>query len=214
VEAGAEVRTRVEALGFRRRTGRVEAVETTAGELPAGEVVLAAGAWTPSLAAELGVYVPLEAGKGYHVDLAPGEGDPDLPVWLNETRVIVTPLEGRLRLAGTLELSGLDLGIDRRRVAAIVRAAERGLPHLRGRRVLEVWRGLRPCSPDGLPVIGRPAALDNVVVATGHGMMGLTLAPVTAQLVGELVSGQPASVELAPLAPDRFRPLVRRLQRS
>jgi D-amino-acid dehydrogenase len=210
-EAGAEIRTRVEALGFRRRNGRVEALETTAGDLPVDDVVLAAGAWTPRLARELGVFVPVEGGKGYHVDLEPAEGDPALPVWLNETRVIVTPLEGRLRLAGTLELAGLDLSVDRIRVGAIVRAAERGLPSLRGRRILEVWRGLRPCTPDGLPIVGRPAGLANLVLATGHAMMGLTLAPVTGRLVAELMSGERPSQDLGPLSPDRFRPLFGRL---
>jgi len=209
--AGVEIRTRVEALGFRRRAGRIEAVETTSGELRADEVVLATGAWTPGLARELGVFVPVEGGKGYHVDLEPAEGDPKLPVWLNETRVIATPLEGRLRLAGTLELAGLDLSVDRVRVRAIQRAAERGLPSLRGRRVLEVWRGLRPCTPDGLPIVGRPAGLANVTLATGHAMMGLTLAPITGRLVAELLAGERPSLDLRPLSPNRFRPLLGRL---
>ena len=209
-EAGAEIRTRVEALGFRRRNGRVEALETTAGDLPVDEVVLAAGAWTPRLAQELDVFAPVEVGKGYHIDLEPAEDDPPLPVWLNEARVIVTPLQGRLRLAGTLELAGLDLSVDRVRVGAIVRAAERGLPPLRGRRVLEVWRGLRPCTPDGLPIVGRPAGQANVTLATGHAMMGLTLAPITGRLVAELLAGERPTLDLRPLSPDRFRPLLGR----
>jgi len=77
--------------------------------------------------------------------------------------------------------------------------------------VLQVWRGLRPCTPDGLPIVGRPAGLANVVLATGHAMMGLTLAPVTGRLVAELMSGEPPSHELRPLSPDRFRPLLGRL---
>jgi len=211
VEAGVTIRPRVEVLGVRRRDGRAEAVVTTAGELRAGTVVVAAGAWTPRLVRGLGLFVPVEGGKGYHVDLEPAEGDPALPVWLNETRVIATPLEGRLRLAGTLELAGLDLSVDRLRVGAIVRAAERGLPRLRGRRVLEVWRGLRPCTPDGLPIVGRPAGLANVTLATGHAMMGLTLAPITGRLVAELLAGERPSLDLRPLSPNRFRPLLGRL---
>jgi len=209
--AGADIRTRVEVLAFHRRNSRVVALETTAGEIPVGEVVLAAGAWSGSLARGLGLFLPLEGGKGYHVDLEPAEGDPKLPVWLNETRVIVTPLADRLRLAGTLELAGLDLSVDRIRVGAIMRSARRGLPSLQGRRVLEVWRGLRPCTPDGLPYVGRPSGLENVVVATGHAMMGLTLAPVTGRLVGELLVGERPSQDLGPLSPDRFRPLLGRL---
>jgi D-amino-acid dehydrogenase len=209
-EAGATIRTRVEAIGLRRRDGRVESVATTGGDIVAGEVVVAAGAWTPLLARELGLFVPVEGGKGYHVDLEPGEGDPRLPVWFQESRVIATPLAGRVRLAGTLELAGLDLSVDRRRVEAILRAGRRGVQGLATRRVLEVWRGLRPCTPDGLPIVGRPAAYGNLVLATGHAMMGLTLAPVTGRLVAEIVTGAEPSHDLLRLRPDRFRPLFGR----
>ena len=208
--AGTAIRTGVEALGLRRRGGRVEAVVTTAGDIEAGSVVVAAGAWTPLLARELGLYVPVEGGKGYHVDLERGEGDPRLPIWLQEARVIATPLAGRLRLAGTLELAGLDLSVDRRRVDAVLRAGRRGLAGLERRSVLEVWRGLRPCTPDGVPIVGRPEALENLVLATGHGMMGLTLAPITGRLVAELVTGEKPSHDLRPLRPDRFQPLFGR----
>lgn len=205
--AGAQIRTRVEALGLRHRNGRVDAVATTEGDVVAGEIVLAAGAWTPRLARDVGLSVPVEGGKGYHVDLEPAAGDPTLPVWFQESRVIATPLAGRLRLAGTLELAGLDLSVDRRRVAAVVRAGREGLGGLTGRRTIEVWRGLRPCSPDGLPIVGRPDGLENVVLATGHGMMGLTLAPVTARLVGEVVAAAEPSHDLTPISPARFRTL-------
>lgn len=209
-EAGATIRTRTEAIGLRRRDRRVDAVSTTAGDVVAGEVVVAAGAWTPLLARELGLFVPVEGGKGYHVDLEPGDGDPRVPIWFQESRVIATPLAGRVRLAGTLELAGLDLSIDRRRVEAILRAGRRGVRGLATRNVIEVWRGLRPCTPDGLPIVGRPAACDNLVLATGHAMMGLTLAPVTGRLVGEIVSGAEPSHDLAPLSPGRFQPVLGR----
>jgi D-amino-acid dehydrogenase len=122
--------------------------------------------------------------------------------------VIAPPLEGRVRLAGTLELAGLDLGVDRRRVAAVFRAGAECVPSLRSRGVVDVWRGLRPCTPDGLPAIGRARGLENVVLATGHAMMGLSLAPVTGLLVGEILGGAEAGADLRPLDPGRFRPLV------
>lgn len=209
-EAGAEIRTRVEAIGLRRRNGQVEAVVTTAGELRADVVVLAAGAWTPLLTRELGLYVPVEGGKGYHVDLERGAGDPRIPIFLQEARVIATPLAGALRLAGTLELAGLDLSVDRRRVEAIVRAGRRAVRGLELRRTLEVWRGLRPCTPDGLPIVGRVPACENLVLATGHAMMGLTLAPVTGRLVAEIATGEAPSHPLEPLRPERFQPLLGR----
>jgi D-amino-acid dehydrogenase len=204
-ETGVSISTRCEVLELRRRNGLVRTVLTTAGELAADEIVLATGAWTPGLTRGLGLVVPVEGGKGYHVDLEPSAGDPTLPVWFQESRVIATPLAGRLRLAGTLELAGLDLSVDRRRVDAVLRAGRRGLSGLDGRRTLDIWRGLRPCSPDGLPIIGRPPQVGNLVLATGHGMMGLTLAPVTARLVGDIVAGAPPGDALESVRADRFR---------
>jgi D-amino-acid dehydrogenase len=210
VNEGARVCTRVEALAFRRSNGQVEGIQTTAGDIRAGTVIVAAGAWSSLLARGLGVYAPIEGGKGYHVDLEAAAGDPRLPVWFQETRVIATPLPGRLRLAGTLELAGLDERVSRRRVEAIVKAARRGITGLEGRRVLEVWRGLRPCTPDGLPLVGRVETPGNLVLATGHAMMGVTLAPVTGRLVAEVVLGEAPSHDLRPLRPGRFQPLLGR----
>jgi D-amino-acid dehydrogenase len=207
-EAGAAMRTGVEVRTLRRVDGRV-AVVTSEGELRPGHVVLAAGVWSSRLAASVDVLLPLEGGKGYHVDLEPAAGDPQVPVFLQETRVIATPLAGRLRLAGTLELAGLDPSISARRVEAIRRAASRLLRGQDSRAVLEVWSGLRPCTPDGLPAIGAPAGLSSLVLAAGHAMKGLALAPVTGRLVGELVAGESPSHDLSLFAPDRFRPLLR-----
>jgi D-amino-acid dehydrogenase len=203
-EAGAKIRLGVEVLGLRRDGPRAMVVDTTVGPVGAGTVVVAAGAWTPGVVRELGIFVPVEGGKGYHVDFEAEDGDPKVPVFLQEARVIATPLPGRLRIAGTLELSGLDLGVDRVRLEAILRASHRVL-RLRGHRVIEIWRGLRPCAPDGLPIIGRPPGHDTVVLATGHAMMGLTLAPVTGRLVAEIVSGETPSHDVTALRPDRFR---------
>ena len=208
-EEGAELRTRVEVIGFERRNGRIATLETTEGPVVAGTVVLAAGAWSGVLARRLSVFAPIEGGKGYHVEFERGPTDPSIPLGLMEARIAMTPLEGRLRLAGTLELAGLDLGVDRVRVDAIVRAARRALPGLEERPVRATWRGLRPCTPDGMPIIGRPAALENLVLAAGHGMWGLQLAPVTGQLVAQLVCAEKPSCDVEPFRPDRFRPLLR-----
>ncbi len=191
-----------------RREGDRIAIETRDGALRPETVVLAAGAWSGALAKTAGVYLPLEGGKGYHVDLEGADGDPRIPTWLQESWAIATPLPGRLRLAGTLELAGLDLSIDTRRADAVRKGGERGLRGLTGRPVIDIWAGLRPCTPDGLPVIGRPRGLPGLVLATGHAMKGVSLAPVTAKLVAELVAGETPSHDLAPFRPDRFRPLL------
>ncbi len=181
--AGAEIRTGVEVRSL--------------DELQAETVVVAAGAWSRTL-----VDLPLEGGKGYHVDYEESsEDDLRIPAWVQETWTIGTPLPGRLRLSGTLELAGLDLSISETRVQAIRRGGERWFRGLAGRRVLETWAGLRPCLPDGLPAIGRRG---RVVVATGHAMKGISLAPVTGRLVAQLVAGEQPSHDLAPFSPDRF----------
>jgi D-amino-acid dehydrogenase len=123
---------------------------------------------------------------------------------MEEARVIATPIGGRIRLAGTLELSGLDLGVDPVRVASLGRAADRMLSLPRGARTVQVWRGLRPCTPDGLPVIGRPDGVENLVLATGHAMLGITLAPVTGEIVADLVAGAASRHALEPFSPARF----------
>jgi D-amino-acid dehydrogenase len=207
-EAGATIETAVEVLALRRSNGGI-AVDTSRGTMQAGTVVLAAGAWSSRLAAPLGVCLPLEGGKGYHLDLEPTAADPRIPISFHEAHVIATPLPGRLRLSGTLELSGLDTSINRVRIEAIRGAAARMLAIDEERAEVDVWAGLRPCTPDGLPVIGRPYGVEPLVLATGHARKGFSLAPVTGRLVAELYAGEPTSFDLAPLSPDRFRPLLR-----
>jgi D-amino-acid dehydrogenase len=166
--------------------------------------VLATGVWTAPLARSVGVNLPVTGGRGYHLDLAPLPGDPRVPILIQEARSAVTPLPGRLRVAGMLDIVGRDLRLNAARVDAVRRAAARVLGH-DGHELIDVWAGLRPCAPDGLPVIGRPAALSSLVLATGHAMKGLSLAPVTGRLVAELVGGETPSHDLAPFSPDRFR---------
>jgi D-amino-acid dehydrogenase len=203
-EAGVEVRLGTQVLRLDVAGGRVAAVETVRERLTPGTVVLAAGAWNRGLARTAGLSVPVEAGKGYHVDYEPSERDPRVPVFVAESRVAVSRLPGRLRITGVLALQGLDLSVDARRLAAVERVGARRIAGLEGRKRVEVWAGLRPCSPDGLPIIGSPEACDNLVVATGHGMLGFALAPVTGRLVAQLITGTEPAIDLAPLHPDRF----------
>jgi D-amino-acid dehydrogenase len=203
---GADVRTGVETLGLRRSNGRVVELHTSAGVLRPRAIVLAAGAWTKALAAQAGVRVPLEGGKGYHLEMAAADArQPGLPMFLEEARVTATPLAGRLRLTGTLELSGLDLRVDPVRLEAIGRAARRVLRLPSSARPARVWRGLRPCAPDGLPIVGAPDGIANLYLATGHAMLGIALAPVTGEIVADLVTGASPRHDIERFAPSRFR---------
>jgi D-amino-acid dehydrogenase len=156
------------------------------------------------VAALVDLRLPVQAAKGYSVTVRSPAGFGADPILLSEAKVAVTPLGDRLRFAGTLELAGLDLAVNPRRVGAIQRAVQRFLPGIGEVERLETWRGLRPLCPDDLPILGRPRALENLVIATGHGMSGISQGPMTAQLVAELCLGESPSLPLAAFSPDRF----------
>lgn len=199
VAAGASFLPRAEVLRIEASGGRQQ-LETTVGPVAAEQVVVAAGVWSRALVAAAGMRLPLQAGKGYTVDLDSAEGQiplPRRPMMLQEARVAVTPLAGRLRLSGTLELGRQDRSLDRTRVAAIEMEGRRRLPAWSSASVSEVWAGLRPCTADGLPRVSRVPGNPGLIVATGHAMLGLTLAPVTAELIGQLLDGHPPALQIA-----------------
>lgn len=200
---GAEFRSRTEVVGLRASGATVTHAETTTGPVEADAFVLAAGVWTSDVASAIGLRLRLEGGKGYHVDFALGDGQPARPVFLQEARVTATPFEDRFRLTGMLELCGRDMTIDGVAIEAIEKAGRRAFGHEAVGERVAIWRGLRPCLPDGLPAIGRTPGAANVVVATGHSMLGLTLAPVTGVLVADVLSGASPRPELDLLRPDR-----------
>jgi D-amino-acid dehydrogenase len=169
-------------------------------------VVLSAGSWSRELARGVGIDIPLQPAKGYSCTVDAFEGAPRIPVMIHEKRVVVTPLERRIRFGGTLELAGLDSTIDPGRYRAVIRAAREALAAEVPLVNEEAWSGLRPVTPDGLPIIDRPAGrgLDGLIVATGHAMLGFTQSPMTGKLVSELANGDPPSVPLEPFRLARF----------
>lgn len=204
--AGGVLRPGTAVTGFERHDGRIRTVRTPRQAWTADEVILAAGAWSAPLAQKLGLDLPVQPAKGYSVTYADPAETPERPYVLSETKVAVTPMNGQLRCAGTLELAGFDGSVDTRRATPILREAARYVPHVTpdAPEQEDVWAGFRPCTPDGLPIIGRVPSLDNLVVATGHGMMGVSMSPVTGQLVAEMVEGDEPSFTLSPLSPTRF----------
>ena len=205
-ERGVRIRSGVSVEGFEARGGRITAVRTDAGPMPAETVVLAAGAWTGRLAAMLGERIPVQPGKGYSITI-PSRHAPRYPLILTDEKVTVTPMPGRLRFTGTLALAGFDPSVDERRAAPLRRLARAYGPEgLSDAEIaaLPVWSGFRPCSPDGLPIVGPSRRHQNLVLATGHGMLGITLAPITGAIVAAVVQGERAPVDPAPLRPSRF----------
>jgi D-amino-acid dehydrogenase len=201
---GVDVRPGTEVLGFRASGGRVAAVETTRGSLGADTVVLAAGAWSPGVSRSLGLRLPIEAAKGYSLTYRRPADGPRVPLLPAESRFSITPMGDLLRFGGTLELAGMDLSVSERRVEALRRAAARYIVGTEALELLEIWRGLRPCTPDGLPILGRPAQLTNVIVAAGHAMVGMSLGPVTGKIVAQLAAGAPPLADIRLLDPRRF----------
>ena len=203
---GVQIMWNTNALGWRANGARVEALLTSAGELVGDEYVLAAGAWSPNVVAGLKLRLPVEAGKGYSLTLTQPPVLPAVSAVLTEARVAMTPMGDHLRFAGTMQFAGLDLTIDSRRVKPMIEAISKYLPDLNASHFSGVtpWTGLRPCTPDGMPFLGRSRRYTNFIVATGHAMMGVSLAPGTGHIVGELLQGRPGSVALELMRPDRF----------
>lgn len=204
---GIKFRTESEVDGWRFEGNEIRDVQLQDGTAVEGEeFVLCAGAWSAGLARELKLRIPLEAGKGYSLTLAQPRQLPKLCSILTEARVAVTPMGESLRFGGTMEIGGLNDAIDPRRVHGIIRSVTDYFPEFTAADFAGVqpWRGLRPCSPDGLPYLGRTEKFRNLTVATGHGMMGLSLAPITGKIVSQLLAGEPSPLDLSQLSPDRY----------
>lgn len=201
---GVRIHTHMEVLGLIRGGTGIAGVTATRGDFTCDQLVLAGGAWSPALLRGLGLRLPVQAAKGYSVTALARPEFGDTPIMLADAKVAMTPLNDHLRVAGTLELAGVNLDVNMRRVDALLRAVGRYLPGLGPLERVETWRGLRPLTPDDLPVIGRPRSFPNLCLAVGHGMRGMSQGPITGELVAQLLSGEPPEIDLTPFSPDRF----------
>lgn len=187
-------------VSFARRGATVRSVQTSQSSEPVDAVVIAAGAWSASLCHQLGYRLPLQAGKGYSFSIALPQ-PPRRPLYLLEAKVAVTEMAGSTRFAGMMELTGTNTRLQPRRLAALELHARRYLRHWAAPQ--NAWAGLRPMVPDGLPVIGAIPGTDNAFIATGHAMLGITLAPLSANAIADMLDGKDDPV-LAPFTPARF----------
>ncbi|MEM8999602.1 MAG: FAD-dependent oxidoreductase [Bacteroidota bacterium] len=184
--------------------GRITKMTTRKKIYEADEFILATGSWTPTLARQLNLNISLQAGKGYSIDVKKNTGI-TMPAILMEAKVAVTPMKGFTRFAGTMEFSGVNNTLVGKRVDTIVDSACRFYKDL----VFDEFDktnakcGLRPVSPDGLPYVGKPRALQNLIVATGHAMMGWSLGPITGKVVSEIISDKKTSLNITAFDPDR-----------
>jgi D-amino-acid dehydrogenase len=205
-QAGATIRWNTEVTGFGTNSRRITSARIPGGEIAADEFVLCAGSWSPVVGRGLALSLPVQAGKGYSLTLANPRKLPRIPSILTEARVAVTPMGQRLRFGGTMEIAGINSNISQRRVQQIIRSVPAYFPEFMPEDFAGVapWCGLRPCSPDGLPYVGRIRAFDNLTIATGHAMIGISLGGITGKLVGQIVGGEKPEIDLGMLSPDRF----------
>ena len=192
----------IEKISF--KANQVESIFGNGQQFAVEELVIAAGCWSPKLAAMLNLKVPVQAGKGYSVTID-NPWSLDTPMILNESAVAITPLNGQIRFGCTMEFAGINLAIDQQRINGILKSVKNYLPDFEPASVDRdiAWAGLRPCTPDGLPMIGRMKGYNNLILATGHAMLGLTLAPVTGLLVSQIVAGEKCQWQ-EKISPHRF----------
>jgi D-amino-acid dehydrogenase len=202
---GVSIHENCSMKGFIPQTGRARAIQTTEGELTADVFVLAAGAWTALLRDHLGCRIPIQPGKGYSITMPRPAKCPSFPLLFEEHRVAVTPMQSGYRLGSTMEFAGYDATLNRRRLDLLRIGASHYLHEPSCEPIEEEWFGWRPMTYDGKPIIGRSPALHNVVIAAGHNMLGLSMAPATGKLVAELLDGTSAPhIDPVPYAVTRF----------
>ena len=205
-EMGVKFSWNTSVYGWRTAGGRIASVSTTAGDLTADEFVLAGGSWSPAMVHGLGIRLPMQAGKGYSLTLEQPRLHLTKSLILTERRVAATPMGDKLRFGGTMEISGHSDTVRLERVEQIIAGACAFFPELTPADFsgIKPWFGYRPVSPDGLPYIGRLGRYANLTTASGHAMLGLTMAPISGLLVAEVLSGRKPSVDLELLNPNRY----------
>ena len=205
-EKGIQSVSGIEVKGFSTRNGKVQSIVTSNGEIiPTETVILAAGGWTALLAKQLGIQLLLQGGKGYSITVEKKDKKPSMPVILTEAKVALTPLKEQLRIAGTLEIGGLNNDIHLKRMEGILESVPHYFPEMKADMPPkeEIWHGFRPCTPDGLPFIGKVPQYSNLVLATGHAMMGMSTGPATGLLVSEILQDKKTSMDIELFNPVR-----------
>ncbi len=201
---GVKIQENIEVTDFIIENNKIKNLIAQKSEYKAESYVLATGSWSHQIAKKLNLRIPILGGKGYSMIIEPLTVQPKIPLMLIEKKIAITPREGSLRIAGTLELVNQDFSITERRVKAILRGSREFLPVPEKVEMKELWRGLRPCTPDGVPLIGYTKKINNLMLACGHQMLGLQSGYGTGQLVADLMTKGESDLNREVYNPDRF----------
>lgn len=203
---GAVFQNNTEVTDFEIEKQKIRSVVANKDFFSFDEVIIASGSWSGAVAKKLSLNLPMQAGKGYSFTLPNVEKNIRVPSIFLEARVAVTPMGNSLRFGGTMEITGIDHSINMKRVKGIVDSIPHYYPEMKVDipQKETVWHGLRPCSPDGLPYIGRVKKYKNLILATGHAMLGISLGPGTGKLVSEIVDEEKTGIDLSLFDPERF----------
>ena len=203
-DLGGEIRESCAVNRFERGLGTGVMPVVDELPVPARHVLLCGGAWSPSIAASLGLKVPVQPGKGYSITYDRPSQSPAVPLVLRERSICVTAWGSGYRLGSTMEFSGYDTCLNRTRLDALVRGAREYLHEAHGPNVQEEWYGWRPMTHDDLPIIGPASRVSNLWFATGHGMLGMSMSVATGQCLADLMLGRKPAISMAAFAPSRF----------
>ncbi|MGF1924517.1 MAG: NAD(P)/FAD-dependent oxidoreductase [Bacteroidia bacterium] len=203
---GAEIVTNCRVNGFNIANGKIKSIHTNVSNFEVDTVVMTGGSWLAELAKKAGLNIPIMPGKGYSFMVEQNAHQISHPSLLLEARVALTPMNGKIRFGGTMEIAPINHQINMNRVEGIVNSIPNYYPDYKVDvpQIKDIWYGFRPCSPDGLPYIGYAKDISNLIVAGGHGMMGLSLAPATGKLVSELAKGEKLSTAIDQYDARRF----------
>lgn len=203
---GVQIKRNHEVTHISKTGGKIISLTAGGKEFTADRYVLAGGSWSPGIAKQAGLNIPLMPGKGYSFMVDDVQKNMHIAALLCEAKVAVTPMGEQIRFGGTMEIDQINSRINRNRVKGIVESIPRYFPGIQPELPADkdIWFGFRPCSPDGLPYIGSSAKLGNLVIATGHGMMGLSLGPATGKLVQEVLDEGPNSINITPFSVNRY----------
>ena len=193
-----------EAQYFSRKHGKIVSVTTADGVLPADDFLFTAGAWSPFLNREVGCRIPIQPGKGYSLTMPRPRQCPKYPMLFQEHKVAVTPMLSGYRLGSTMEFAGYDTSINPKRLQLLKDAAELYLFEPHAKPIEEEWYGWRPMTYDGKPIIDRSPKFENVWIAAGHNMLGLSMGPGTGKLIAELMTGKDPHIDPSHFAATRF----------